>query len=310
MQTAPASGEPSPAARIQLTIRQHKGITVAEHNSARGKIAGAIVVIVLVALGAWWYFSRMPGIDFTRHGPAPSGPASAGTAPPPIEHPIAAAQVNPAPAATAPLPALDASAAAAAAALAALPGAHGLADLLIARGLIPHIVATVDALPRHTIGASILPLRTPPGAFAVDDTSGVPQMGAANDARYDAYVAVAQAIDSRTLVTWYVHWYPLFQQAYRELGFPQGYFNDRLIAAIDDMLAAPDAQGPVQLVAAANGHYAFADPTWESLSVGQKLMLRVGPEHERALKVKLASIRALLVGQAPRLRISAPAASG
>lgn len=279
---------------------------MARRNSGRGRIIGAIVVVVIVALGAWWYFTRMPGVDFTRHGPAPSGPASAGTAPAPIEHPITQAQVNPAPTSTAPLPALDASDDAAASALAALPGANGLAGLLVARGLIPHIVATVDALPRRTIGASILPLKTPPGTLVVDNTAGAPQIGAANYARYDAYLRIAQAVDSRTLVTWYVRWYPLFQQAYRELGFPSGYFNDRLITAIDDLLAAPNAQGAVQLVATADGHYAFADPTWEALSVGQKLMIRMGPEHERALKVKLASIRALLVGKAPQLRGSPP----
>ena len=130
-------------------------------------------------------------------------------------------------------------------------------------------------------------------------------------ARYDPYMKIAEAVDPRTLVTWYVHWYPLFQEAYRQLGYPQGYFNDRLIVAIDDMLAAPDAQAPVALVRTADGHYAFADPTWESLSVGQKLMIRIGPDNERTLKTKLRSIRALLLGKAPELRgaQSAPASS-
>jgi len=275
---------------------------VTRRNSAKGKIIGAIVVIVIVALAAWWYFTRMPGVDFSRQGPAPSGPAKASTAPAPIEHPISEAQTSPAPATTAPLPALDISDNAVASALAAIPGADGLAGLLLSRGLIPHIVATVDALPRRSIGASILPLRTPKGTFAVDTSSGKPMLDSKDFARYDPYMKIAEAVDPRTLVTWYVHWYPLFQQAYRELGYPQGYFNDRLIAAIDDMLAAPNAQPPIALTATADGHYVFTDPTWESLSVGQKLMIRIGPEHERMLKAKLRSIRALLLGQAPALR--------
>jgi hypothetical protein len=57
----------------------------------------------------------------------------------------------------------------------------------------------------------------------------------------------------------------------------------------------------VALVKTADGHYAFADPTWESLSVGKKLMIRIGPEHERELKAKLGSIRALLLGKGPTL---------
>jgi hypothetical protein len=274
---------------------------MAQQNSAKGKIIGAIVVIVIVALAAWWYFTRMPGVDFSRHGPEPSGPAKASTAPPPIQHPISQAQTSPAPAATAPLPPLADSGDAVAAALAKIPGAQGLANLLIARGLIPHIVATVDALPRHSIGSSILPLRTPQGAFAADTAGGQAVLDSKNFARYDPYMKIVEAVDARTVVTWYVHWYPLFQQAYRDLGYPNGYFNDRLMAAINDMLAAPNARPPVKLVATQNGHYAFADPTWESLSVGQKLMIRIGPEHERALKAKLRSIRALLLGKAPEL---------
>lgn len=277
-----------------------------ERNSARGKISGAIVVIVIVALAAWWYFSRMPGLDFSRQGPEPSGPARASTAPPPIEHPIEEAQTSPAPATTTPLPPLDSSDNAVVAALARLPGAEGLAELLIARGLIPHIVATVDALPRHTIGASILPLQTPKGDFATATANGQTVLDAKDYARYAPYMKIVAAVDPRALVRWYVHWYPLFLQAYRGLGYPHGYFNDRLIVAIDDMLAAPNARPPVALVKLQDGHYAFADPTWESLSVGQKLMIRIGPDNERELKAKLRTIRALLLGKAPEP--AAPAA--
>ena len=42
----------------------------------------------------------------------------------------------------------------------------------------------------------------------------------------------------------YLHFYPLFQQAYQSLGYPNGYFNDRLVATIDNLLAAPDVSGP------------------------------------------------------------------
>lgn len=277
------------------------------HNSATGKIMGAIVVIVIVAAAAWWYFTRMPGVDFTRHGPEPSAPAKASTAPAPIEHPISEAQTGPAPATTTPLPPLDASDGAVAQALAAIPSAEGLSEMLLARGLVPHIVATVDALPRRSIGASILPLRTPKGVFMTDTSSGQPVLDTKDYARYAPYMKIVETVDPRTLVTWYVHWYPLFQEAYRQLGYPQGYFNDRLIAAINDMLAAPNARPPVALVATPDGHFAFADPTWESLSVGQKLMIRIGPENERVLKSRLRSIRALLLGKAPEFRTAAPA---
>lgn len=283
-----------------------------QRRSAKGWIIGAIVVIIIAAVAAWWYFTRLPGVDFSRHGPAPSAPVPASTAPAQVQHPISEAQTTPAPASTTPLPPLDASDDPLANALANIPGAEGLAELLVRRGLVPHIVATVDALPRHTIGASILPLKTPSGSFAVDTSGEQPVVAADNYKRYDAYMKIVESVDPRTLVTWYVHWYPLFQESYRQLGYPSGYFNDRLIEAIDNMLAAPNVQQPPKLVKLPDGHYAFADPTWEALSVGQKLMIRLGPDHERALKSRLRSIRALLLGQAPQLRGAAqpqPAAS-
>lgn len=279
-------------------------------RSAKGWIIGSIVVIIIAAVAAWWYFARVPGVDFSRHGPAPSAPAPASTAPAPVEHPISQAQTVPAPATTSPLPPLDASDDPVAKALSEIPGAEGLAQLLLARGLVPHIVATVDALPRHEIGASILPLKTPTGSFAVDTSGAQPAIAGENYKRYNAYMKIVQDVDPRTLVSWYVHWYPLFQKAYEQLGYPRGYFNDRLIQAIDNMLAAPNVQRAPQLVKTQDGHYMFADPTWEALSVGQKLMIRIGPDHERELKSRLRSIRALLLGKAPVLHgQAAPAAS-
>lgn len=108
---------------------------------------------------------------------------------------------------------------------------------------------------------------------------------------------VVDAVDPQALVAWYVHAYPLFQQAYRQLGYPKGYFNDRLIVAIDDMLAAPE---PTESPALRRGdvYYVYADPALESLSTGQKLLLRSGPANEARIKARLRAIRDLLIGQA------------
>ncbi|MBS0432382.1 MAG: DUF3014 domain-containing protein [Proteobacteria bacterium] len=266
-----------------------------------GRNAVVITIIGVVLAGAaWLYFlHREPTPSPAK--PLSSTPVAASSATPAIRHPIGeAATESPAAASTAALPALDASDAAVADALSAIPGAAGLRDLLVVQGLLPHVVATVDALPRRTIGSSILPLRTPSGAFAVADKNGVIAAVPANQDRYAPYLRIAEAVDTRALVGWYVHWYPLFQQAYQELGYPNGYFNDRLIAAIDDMLAAPEPRSPPALLPATHGRYAFADPALESLSVGQKLMIRLGPQNEARLKAKLREVRAALVGKLPR----------
>jgi hypothetical protein len=97
-------------------------------------------------------------------------------------------------------------------------------------------------------------------------------------------------LDSRRVVDAYVHMYPLFQNAYRELGYPKAYFNDRLILAIDNLLATPDVQGPI-LLAQPAVYYRYSDSRLEALSAGQKLLLRMGPENAAVIKKKLTELR-------------------
>ncbi|MBD8882086.1 DUF3014 domain-containing protein [Rhodanobacter sp. 7MK24] len=266
-------------------------------SGGRRWVPAVTVAACVVAVAAYvtWRATRPD----TAPAPASTAAAPADTASPAVaastHHPIAQASV-PASASTAPLPALDDSDANVASALRAL-GGDRLKDLLLPQQIVNHIVATVDALPRHELGsASILPLRTPQGAFMAGKTQGILAADARNTGRYAPYMAVVRRADSQALVTWYAHSYPLFQQAYRELGYPKAYFNDRLIAAIDDMLAAPSLAQPPALQLA-NGRYTYVDPALESLSAGQKLMLRLGPANEAELKAKLRVIRNLLTAR-------------
>jgi hypothetical protein len=108
-------------------------------------------------------------------------------------------------------------------------------------------------------------------------------------------VAVVAAVDTRRAADVYRHYYPLFQQAYRDLGYPTGYFNDRLVEVIDHLLATPAAPAAIELVRPAV-FYKYADPALEQLSAGQKILLRVGPDNARLLKAKLAEFRGLVSG--------------
>jgi len=79
-----------------------------------------------------------------------------------------------------------------------------------------------------------------------------------------------------------------------ELGYPNGYFNDRLIAVIDHLIATPEVAEPIRLKVP-HVLYVFADPRLEERSCGQKALIRMGPENAARLKVKLRSLRAHLV---------------
>jgi hypothetical protein len=82
------------------------------------------------------------------------------------------------------------------------------------------------------------------GEFRTTGKDAGLEIAADNAARYTPYVRIAALVNAKKLVATYGQLYPLFQKAYEDLGYPKGYFNDRLIVVIDHLLAAPDANGP------------------------------------------------------------------
>jgi len=271
-------------------------------------VVAAVVLVGVVGGGVYLARKAMHPEAAVTSTPAPAAASTAmSIAAPPIQHPISQADVGPATASTAALPALDDSDVSVASALVGLVGGIDLSSLLVRQQIIPRIVATVDALPRSAWGSRLLPARPPQGAFVTEDVNGITTAGSQNAARYAPYMKIVDGVDPQTLVAWYVQTYPLFQQAYRQLGYPKGYFNDRLIVAIDDMLAAPEPAEPQALTLDPDkGVYRYADPAMESLSIGQRLLLRTGPANEAKIKAKLRAIRTQLVGHGPR---AAPAST-
>jgi hypothetical protein len=162
-------------------------------------------------------------------------------------------------------------------------------------------VATIDNLPNRRVTRQIYAAKPVPGSLKVAEADGRLWLDAGNSARYDAGLALLERIDLRRAVAVYVHWYPLFQRAYRDLGGPEREFNDRLVEVVDHLLAAPEAGGPIELRRQANGgpRLEFADPGREGASVGHKAMWRLGPDHAERLKARLRELRGLLAGQRP-----------
>ena len=190
-----------------------------------------------------------------------------------------------------PLPALDQSDEYFKLALTDLFG-ESLEEMLVSSGIIAHIVATVDNLPRAHVAERVRPLGRLDGQFIVDgqDSSGEFMISDTNYDRYDLLVGFLSGADLGQVADVYRRFYPLFQDAYVELGYPNGYFNDRLVEVIDDLLATPDTNEPVSLV---RPHvlYEYSDPDLESRSSGQKMLLRMGSEHRSSVKQKLREFR-------------------
>jgi hypothetical protein len=174
-----------------------------------------------------------------------------------------------------------------------------IANLLVSNNLIERIVATVDNLPRAHVSEKIRPVGKLDGAFPVDgqDGSGEFTLSADNYARYDPLVSLVTSADINNVADTYRRFYPLFQKAYVNLGYPDGYFNDRLIEVIDHLLGTPVVEPPVVLVRP-NVLYQFADPELEALSSGRKLLIRMGNDHADKIKNSLRELRAAVVDQA------------
>ncbi len=254
---------------------------------------GVAALVLAAAAGAWYYLQQ-------RHAPeAPvvAAEAPAATAAPPeagIEHPAPVPQAG----SQAPLPSLNDSDAPLREALTEVAGPAPVAQYFVPENLIRRIVVTVDNLPRQKVPAAKRPVIGIPGSFLVQGDEDHATVDPRNFERYKPVVDVLGKLDMPRLAAVYLRFYPLFQRAYEDLGYPKGYFNDRLVQAIDSLLATPEHAGPIEL-ARPNVMYTFADPALEARPAGQKLLLRMGSQNAAAVKAKLRELRAAVTAQAP-----------
>jgi len=200
-------------------------------------------------------------------------------------------------ASNAPQPPIDASDAALEAGLRALVTGSAFAALLEPRDFVRNVVATVDNLPRRSLFSANMPVKPVPGPFQTTFATSGLAIADANAARYAAYVRVLELVDAAKLVMLYERHYPLFEQAYRELGYPHGHFNDRLVEVVEVTLATPEVAAPLRVVQP-KVYYEYVDRGLETLPSAQKLMLRMGPENAAIVKAKLIEIHALLTRHA------------
>ena len=165
-------------------------------------------------------------------------------------------------------------------------------------------VASVDNLGRAQAPKSLWPVNPAPGRFTVRTLNGASVISPDNGMRYTPYVLLIESVDMHQVLAVYTRLYPLFQAAYEEIGFPGRYFNDRLVEVVDQLLATPEMNDPIKvhLPTVAGSvqlthpwlFYAFDDPALQSLSAGQKLLLRMGPVNERRVKTRLIEFRRLV----------------
>ena len=271
-----------------------------------------MIVVLIVAIAAagglyWWQLRKLgpsgKSVAVTEAtAPAPTASSAAPPAEPAIEFPIDAAGAE-----KTTLPPLANSDNYLAGVVGALVPRSDVLKFLQLDKFANRVVVTVDNLARPHAAPMLWPVNPAPGRFTTTDAGAASTtISTTNSQRYTPLVRFIESVDTTKAVALYVNAYPLFQQAYEELGYPRRYFNDRLVAVIDHLLATPAARDGLGVkltevkgsVAPARPwvRYEFSDATLESLSSGQKMMLRAGPDNQARLKVKLREIRGQITG--------------
>ena len=160
------------------------------------------------------------------------------------------------------------------------------------------LVITVDNLPREHVPSQLRITRGVPELLRVQKDGETITLDPSNYERYDRIISYVEKMDARKIGRLYAKFYPLLQRTYEETGFPEERFHDRVLAALDDMMDAPRPTGPIRLVQP-KVLYRFEDDHLESLSAGQKIMIRVGPDNAARLRKVLARVRAAIAARDP-----------
>ncbi|MBL4814213.1 MAG: DUF3014 domain-containing protein, partial [Shewanella sp.] len=119
--------------------------------------------------------------------------------------------------------------------------------LLVEKDLVRHFVVFVDNLAQGELARKVSPLKAPDRIFTVSDITNKTYLNPDSYHRYDLYANFVANLDEQQLAATYKELTPLLEEAFEELGYGDMSFNQRLLQAIDIMLAAPVIEQPIEL---------------------------------------------------------------
>jgi len=257
----------------------------------RNRVAAWLGALI-VGLGVAGYFLAFR-LGPAEHPPAPlsspTPPPTTPPAPPAPTPPVPTAPVAPAQEAAPPLPPLAQSDDFVRSLAGALSPHALLGDWLGHEGNIERFVAAVDAVASGDTPRPLLLFLAPGGSFRVVERDGRVYLDPKSYERYDGVADAVATIDAPRAVEAYRRVQPLCEQAYRDLGHPDGRFDDALGRALHVLLATPVLEGDVPLTPKVTT-YAFADAKLEALTPAQKQLLRMGPRNVRLVQRELRAL--------------------
>lgn len=187
------------------------------------------------------------------------------------------------------LPTLGASDAAVRTLVAGISSNPKLASWLATDDLVRRFVEAVVDISRGSSPLPALEVLVPDEPFSVESSGGKLFESPRSERRYNLLGEVFAGVDAEKAAETYHQLLPLFREAYKELGVPDGDFEEVLTRAIRNLLAVDVPEGPVE-VKEAVGRYLYADQRLESLTPAEKHLLRLGPVNARRVQGKLREI--------------------
>ncbi len=165
----------------------------------------------------------------------------------------------------------------------------GIARWLMSENLIRTFVSTVDVIANGDSPRRLIDFIEPDGIFQVSRTGGRIFIDPRSYRRYNRITDIFTSLDTEGSVKLYKQLRIPIQQAYKELGYPEGDFNETLKKAILALLETPVVEDRIFLDEEVIT-YTMVDPELEQLSPAQKHLFRMGPENIRKIQTKLREI--------------------
>ena len=292
-----------------MQVNQDDRIDPKETSSSSNRFALlAIVLVILLSAGGYYYYSNdsdspklIPNAPIVLPETPSSEPVTLESAPEPETEEVAPVtqetdssntntSVVPEPEVIAdPVPALAESDTFVQQKVLALINNNVVASSLVQQDLARQFVVFVDNLAQGELTRKVSPIKGPEKQFTVSEITNKVYLNPEGFHRYDAYVDSIVKMDEQSLMATYKQMTPMLEEAFSELGYSNAKFNDRMLQAIKLLLAAPIIEDPIEL-SSISVNYQFVDPNLEALPSAQKLLIRMGPENTRKLKVALRKL--------------------
>ena len=130
----------------------------------------------------------------------------------------------------------------------------------------------------------------PDGTFQTQEQGSTIRIDPRSYTRYNSYADAVAGLDARGAARLLATVRPRIDEAYQELGAPDGDFDTTFKKALMTLLTTPIVEGDVTLVSDSVA-YSFADPGLEEgLAPVQRQFLRMGPRNMRLVRAKLVEI--------------------